>query len=207
MTSEVARLEGADIDMSQIPFRAYASDCLVEAKIGLPDGVRLTDYLNESDEVALTDVRLTALEDGRNVGAAELVISPAEIHAIQATDEGLQTQHRIRTRSSGADIVLGPYRVQGYIHGPTAGDPLAMISRRHAMVPVTDAKIAFVIAGEVRVDECDALIVNRLLADISAAQREGPSILDRLGLSPVDPNAKDLTGELSVKPKEAHEEP
>ena len=186
--------------MTAVVFRAYAGDSLVDAYVELPNGKRLTDYLNEVDLLSLSQVRLTALDDGRIVEAAELPISTTEIHAVQATDSGGHLEHRIRTRSSEVEIVVGPYRVQGYIHGPTAGDPLASLSRRGEMVPVTSAKIGYMIAGQLRVDDCDALIVNRLQADIGRPAGDAPSILDRLGLLPVDPNAKDLTGELSVKP-------
>ena len=189
--------------MTAVVFHAYAGDSLVDAYAELPDGKRLTDYLNEVDELSLSQVRLTALDDGRIVEAPELQISTTELHAVQATDAGGQLQHRIRTRSSEVEIVVGPYRVQGYIHGPTAGDPLASLSRRGEMVPVTSAKIGYMVGGQLRVEDCDALIVNRMLADIGRPARDAPSILDRLGLSPVDPNAKDLTGELSAKPPNA----
>jgi hypothetical protein len=186
--------------MTTVLFHAYAGDSVVDAYVELPEGKRLTDHLNEVDELSLGQVQLTALDDGRIVEAAELVISTTELHAVQATDPGGHVEHRIRTRSSEVEIVVGPYRVEGYIHGPTAGDPLASLSRRGEMVPVTSAKIGYMIAGQLRVDDCDALIVNRLLADIDKPAEDAPSILNRLGLSPVDPNAKDLTGELSVKP-------
>ena len=186
--------------MAKLRFHAYAGDSVVDAYLDLPDRKRLTDHLNEVDELSLSQVQLTALDDGRIVEAPELAISSSEIHAVQATDPGGHLEHRIRTKSSEVEIVVGPYRVQGYIHGPTAGDPLASLSRRGEMVPVTSAKIGYMIAGELQVDDCDALIVNRLLADIGRPARDEPSILDRLGLSPVNPSAKDLTGELSVKP-------
>ena len=181
-------------------FHAYAGDSVIAAYLDVPAGTRLTDYLNEFDELLLTEVRATALDDGRIVQASELPISTSEIHAVQATDPRGHTERRMRTRSSEVEVVVGPYRIEGYIHGPTAGDPLASLSRRHAMVPVTNAKIGFLVAGELRVDECEALIINRLLADIGRPARDEPSILDRLGMSPIDPNAKDLSGELSVEP-------
>ena len=183
--------------MTELECRVYADDCLVDGNLQLPDGTRLTDYLNKHSELPLTKVRLTALDDSRVVEIETLLLSTDDIHGVEATDTGSQVGRRIRTRSSEADIVIGPYRVHGYVHGPTAGDPLASLSRRQAMLPVTGARIAFILAGELEVHECDVIIVNRLHADIAKPEGEAPSILDKLGLSPADPNAKDLTGELS----------
>ncbi|HUR16315.1 MAG TPA: hypothetical protein VMZ33_03430 [Candidatus Limnocylindrales bacterium] len=185
--------------MTELEIHAYAGDCLVDAHLELPDGVRLTDYLNESTEVPLTQVRMTALDDGRIVEAENLLVSTDEIHAVEAKDRGGQPGRRIRTRSSEVNVVVGPYRVQGYLHGPTAGDPLGALSRRQAMVPMTSAKIGFLVAGELRVKDCAALIVNRLHANIEKPEGDAPSILDQIGLLPVDPNAKDLTGELLIR--------
>lgn len=184
--------------MGKIEFDAYAGDCLLRARIDVPDRMRLTDHLNALDDLHLTDVELTALEDGRLVVAAHLVVPRSDIYAVKADDARGRREQRIRTRSSEVDMVIGPYRVQGYVHGPTAGDPVAALSRRQAMIPLTSAKIAFVLAGELHVDESDVLIVNRLLADIGTPEPNAPSILDELGLSPVDPHAKDLTAELYV---------
>ena len=191
--------------MTHVEFHAYAGDCLVDARIDLPDGTRLTDYLNESSEFPLTQVRMIALDDGRIVEVGDVLISMDELHAVEATDPGGRVERRIRTRASEVDIVVGPYRVHGYLHGPSAAEPLAGITRRPPMIPVTNAKIGYVLAGQVRVRECEAVIVNRLLASIDAPEGEAPSILDQLGLRPVDPNAKDLTAELSTRPPSSEE--
>jgi hypothetical protein len=187
--------------MSSVPFFAYASDCLVDARLKLPDNTRLTDFLNSAADVALTFARLTALDDGRVVSTANLTLVPAELLAVEATDAVGTSGHRIRTRLADVEIVVGPYRIQGFVHGPSAGDPLASISRRQTMVPVTNAKIAYMLAGTVRVRECEAIIVNRLNANFSEPDPQQPSILDRLGLQPVDPHAKDLSGELRGAPR------
>jgi hypothetical protein len=191
--------------MPKVPFRAFAADCLIEARVDPPRGVRLTDFLNTSGEVSLENASLIALDDGRIVDAGDVIMPTMELCAVEGTDAGGAPGHRIRTRSKEVEMVVGPYRIAGYLHGPTAADPLASLSRRNAMVPVTAAKIAFLLSGEVRVRESGTLIVNRLLAEIGVPERDAPSILDRLGLSPVDVNAKDLTGELSVGPPERDE--
>ena len=49
-----------------------------------------------------------------------------------------------------------------------------------------------------KIAECEVVIVNRLVANISAPGPDAPSVLDRLGLKPLDPHAKDLSGELKT---------
>ena len=190
---------GADALMAEIEFGAYLEDCLVGARIDLPEGLRLTDYLNESDDIAMTEAALTALDDGRVVTGGDVVVPITDIHLVEASDESGGHDRRIRTRSSEVDMVVGPYRVHGYVHGPTAGDPVAGLSRRQAMIPVTSATIAFLLAGQPQIREREVVIVNRLLAYIGTPKKSSQSVLDKFGLSPVDPNAKDLTGELRAE--------
>ena len=158
--------------MAEIEFRAYLEDCLVGARIDLPEGLRVTDYLNESDDIALTRATLKALDDGRLVAVGDVVIPVTDIHLVEAADESGARDRRIRTRSSEVHMVIGPYRVQGHIHGPTAGDPVAGLSRRKAMIPVTSATIAFLLDGQLQVRERDVVIVNRLLAGHRQAQEK-----------------------------------
>ena len=190
--------------MAEIEFRAYLEDCLVGARIDLPEGLRVTDYLNESDDIAMTEAALKALDDGRVITAGEVVIPVTDIHLVEAADESGGRDRRIRTRSSEVDMVIGPYRVRGYVHGPTAGDPVAGLSRRQPMIPVTSATITFLLAGQLQIREREVVIVNRLLADIGTPKRSAQSVLNKFGLSPFDPNAKDLTGELRAETVPKH---
>ncbi len=157
--------------MGALQLRAYADDCLIRARIDLPEGMRLTDHLNASDDLSLADVELTALEDGHVVVAGDLAVPVNDIYAVHAADAGGRPERRIRTRSSEIDMVIGPYRVEGYVHGPTAGDPVASLSRRQEMIPITSAKIAFVLAGELHVRE-SAMVLR------PAAKRGSPIYAD-----------------------------
>ena len=186
--------------MREIEFRAYLEDSLLSARIDLPDGIRLTDFLNESEEISLIGAELKALDDGRVVTAGDVTIPVIDILLVEAFDDYGGRDRRIRTRSSQVEMVIGPYRVDGYVHGPTAGDPVESLSRRSAMLPVTSAKVAFWLAGELEVRERAVAIVNRLLADVGIPEPHGPSVLEKFGLLPVDPRAKDLTRELLLNP-------
>ena len=48
---------------------------------------------------------------------------------------------------------VGPYEVQGFLHGLPGADPVASIRRRKPMIPLTDARIEYVVNGEPREDE------------------------------------------------------
>src|SRR5688572_10453530 len=127
--------------MTDVDFTAYFEDCVVHAILDLPEGQRLTDFLNESSSIAVTNVRLEALEDGRIVELEELELDVAEMCAVVAPAQPGSGEQRIRTRTARVAIEVGPYEVLGHLHGPTSGDPLQAVSRRKPMIPITDAKI------------------------------------------------------------------
>ena len=183
--------------MADIEFTAYADDCLFHAHLDLPEGSRLTDHLNELDKVALTDVQLLALEDGHLVRQETLALDVYDIFAIDAPASITPTTQRIRTRTSRVEVELGPYRVLGHLHGPTSGDPFAAITRRKPMIPITEATVAFTLNGKARMRDVDVVIINRLRASLVQRVVAEPDKLADFGLAPVDPNAKDLTHELS----------
>ena len=56
---------------------------------------------------------------------------------------------------------VGPYEVQGFIHGLPGADPIVSIRRRNSMIPLTDVRITFVANGEHREDHVDTVILNR----------------------------------------------
>jgi hypothetical protein len=183
--------------MAEIELAAYADDCLVRARLDLPTGIRLSDYVNERESLTLTAVQLMSHSDGHIVRLESLELVMDDIFAMEAPDTTASSGPRIRTRTSRVEIELGPYRILGYLHGPTSGDPFAAITRRKPMVPITEATIAFNLAGAARMRDAQVVIVNRLRA--SLVQRVVPEHekLDDFGFSQVDPRAKDLTHELS----------
>jgi hypothetical protein len=56
---------------------------------------------------------------------------------------------------------VGPYEVQGFLHGLPGADPVVSIRRRKQMIPLTGARIAYVVNGEPREDQLDTVILNR----------------------------------------------
>ena len=66
------------------------------------------------------------------------------------------------------------------------------------MIPITGATIAYTLAGRARISDLDVVVINRELARAVKPVEYEPSKIDDFGFSKVDPNAKDLTHELSI---------
>jgi hypothetical protein len=70
------------------------------------------------------------------------------------------------------------------------------------MIPITESTIAFNLAARARMRDVDVVIVNRLRASLVQRVAHQPDKLDDFGIMAVDPNAKDLTHELSAGMRE-----
>jgi hypothetical protein len=182
--------------MSQTLFTAYAEDCLVRGFVDLPDDVRLTDFVNDSETIKLSNAQLRALEDGRVVDAGDIELDRAEVFACEAPPAPGAQQMRIRTRTTEIKIELGPYQVVGLLHAPSAGDPLLVWNRRKQMVPITNASATFPFAGHYRKVSTETLIINRLLVRTVERTKYEKSKIDEMGMQAVDPRAVDYTGTL-----------
>ncbi|MEO6351182.1 MAG: hypothetical protein ABIP53_11080 [Candidatus Limnocylindrales bacterium] len=180
--------------MPNQPFIAYAVDCVLSGFLELPEGVRLTDFLNETETIALTEVHATSLQDGRVVEAYNLEVDVEELCAVEAPPALSEVGRRIATRVARAEVELDPYEALGHVHGPTSGDPLLALSRRKRMIPLTDVTLAFAVAGKQHIIDLDVLIINRELARFVPAAKYVKSKIDEMGLASPDTRAKDLTG-------------
>ena len=155
--------------MAETSFIAYAGDCLLQARIDVPDD-RLSDYVNSTGSFVLHDVVLQAHDDGRLVRRDRLVIPRNEVFAIQATGLRGSAQRRITTTSSRMEFVLGAYRVLGLLHARPGADPVTALARRQQMVPLTAATIAYHVGRETRLHDIATLIVNRELVESVSEQ-------------------------------------
>jgi hypothetical protein len=155
-----------------VDVEAYAADCRVYGRIDAGEG-RLTDLLNGARELRVQDVRLESLDDGHVVEMPELTVGWDELHAVVATGPRGDPSRRVRTHITRVVVELGPYRVEGALHGFPAGDPLGMVLRRPTWVPLTDARISYSRRAEQVTEEFATLLVNRDLArSMRAAEGE-----------------------------------
>lgn len=177
---------------------AYAADCRLHGLARLPDG-RLTDLLNATTELEVVDARLESLDDGHVVDAERITVTREELCAVVAAGPRGDSSRRLATRSTRVLVDLGPYRVEGLIHGTPASDPISLALRRAAWLPVTEATVRYERAGLPVCDEVDTLLVNRTFATSMRAVHTALAALP--GETPRTPpavatGAMDLTGEL-----------
>ena len=146
-----------------IEFSAYALDCRLFGRVEPGDG-RLSDLLNASAHLQISQARIESLVDDRVVEHEILDVPLNELYAVVATGIRGDPTRRIRTRTIEVVAELGPYEVIGEIHGAPASNPLVMVVRRPPWVPLTKAQISYRRGTELVTDERLTLIINRPLA-------------------------------------------
>jgi hypothetical protein len=157
-----------------IDFEGYAGDCRIHAHLEIGTN-RLTDVLNSTSELRIVDARLESLADGHGVELPELVLEHDELCAVVAAGPRGDAARRLRTRATRVVIELDPYRIEGNIHGTPASDPIGLVLRRAAWIPLTDVTIGYTFAGEVIREAIETLLVNRVkAASIRSVTEEMP---------------------------------
>jgi hypothetical protein len=146
-----------------IELDAFAADCRVFGEVDLGDR-RLTDMLNEVDELRIGNARLESLVDGHVAESDELVVSRDELFAVVAVGPRGSAARRLHTHASKVVAELGPYHVAGSIHGTAASNPLAGVLRRAPWVPLTDAVIAYRRGAHDVHEAYETLLINRAVA-------------------------------------------
>ncbi len=169
---------------SMVEIEAYAADCRVYGRIDAGDG-RLTDLLNGARELRIEDVRLVSLSDGHVMELPELTVGWDELHAVIVVGTRGDASRRVRTHVTRVEVALGPYHVEGQLHGFPAGDALGMVLRRPTWVPLTDATITYRRGAEQAADEAAVLIVNR---DLATSMRAAPGEAGGLRWVAVNPS-------------------
>lgn len=181
-----------------IEFNAYAADCRLFGRLEPGDG-RLSDLLNASAELQISQARIESIVDARVVGHTVLDVPLNELYAVVATGIRGDPTRRIRTRTIEVVVELGPYEVIGEIHGTPASNPLVMVVRRPPWVPLTKAQISYRRGTEVVTDERLTLIINRTLArslhavdeDAERLMFDAQDALPRVSRSKFDPSKDD----------------
>jgi hypothetical protein len=154
-----------------VEFVAYAVDCILSGHVRLAAD-RLTDMLNQYDQIELVDVMVQRLDGLGAVEVKEIVARRDELLLVHATGPRGSLERRQRTRPHPLELKLGPYYVRGDLHAPLGHDPLVSIRRRKAMVPVTNAWIEYPVGGERNRRRVGALVVNRHQIDVIAPARD-----------------------------------
>ena len=179
---------------SEVEFAAYAEDCRIFGFLRL-DAERLSDALNEHARLELSDVLVVALDDGHGREEHALTVERDELLAVRAAGPRGNVARRGRTRPYPVTLQTGPYTIHGHLHTLPGADPMQLLRLRRPMVPLTEAWIEYVAAGETHRARVGTIIINRPLLDWIRPSRD-----DEVGLPDLpaetapDPHAKDLTG-------------
>ncbi len=186
-----------------VEFVAYAEDCILSGRVRL-DAERLTDMLNQRDEIMLSDVMVERHDAAGTVEISEILVARDEILLAQATGPRGSQARRRRTRQHPLVLRVGPYQVHGYFHERPGLEPLAAILQRQVMVPITDAWIEYPTDVGLHRVRVGAILVNRdhiagvahgdeqdiLIPDLRVPTDQGPLLKDFSGVILGDPSAR-----------------
>ena len=192
--------EPAPIPWRQIEFVAFAEDCLVAGYVRLAAD-RLTDMLNEHEDLELFDVFVEDLATGRGMEATEMIVSRKELLAIHAVGPRGNQGRRRRMRQHPVAIQVGPFHVRGYLHALPGSDPIASFRTRRQMVPITDAWVEYTTGSTRQRRRVGTLIVNSHLVNwiVEAVDDEVEMPDIPLSAYAYGPLVKDFTGQLHVE--------
>jgi hypothetical protein len=154
-----------------IALDAYAADCRVHGQVDIGEA-RMTDVLNTSPELTIQGARLESLNNRRVVELPELTVEYDELCAVVAHGSRGDPERRLRTRATRVEVDLGPYHVEGAVHGTPASDPVIASFRRGAWVPLTEVTVTYQAGDDPQTDKIPALVVNRDLATLFRAIEE-----------------------------------
>lgn len=154
-----------------IALEAYAADCRVYGQVDIGDA-RMTDALNGSPVLNIQDARVESLENGRVVEMPELAVTYDELCAVVANGSRGDIERRMRTRATRVEVDLGPYHIEGAVHGAPASDPVVASFRRASWVPLTEVTVTYTASESPQSDKIKTLIVNRDLARLFRAIEE-----------------------------------
>lgn len=158
-----------------VDFVAYAEDCTLFGRIRLR-AERLTDMLNDHEELELVDVMVQSLGEPGVMEIKEVVVPRDDLLLVHATGPRGDVTRRTRTRQTSVAVAIGPYAVRGNLHTVPFVDAMAALHRRSAMVPLTDAILDYSMAGDWHRQRLGTLIVNRVGIDhiVEAVGHDSP---------------------------------
>ena len=86
-------------------------------------------------------------------------------------------ERRLRTRATRVEVDLGPYHIEGAVHGTPASDPVIASFRRASWVPLTEVIVTYTAGEDSQRDKVTTLVVNRDLATLFRAIEEKSVLL------------------------------
>lgn len=182
-----------------VELTVYTGDSLAFGYVPLTAG-RVTDLLNEHEELEFVDTHVESLEDRHGFTFRTITVARDEILAVAVAGPRGDPKRRTRTRPIPIELRIGPYDVRGNIHVVPGTDPIGTF-RRRAMVPLTEATIEWETPDGWQTARWVAVVVNRDMTnwiapasrDVRPPEAQLVPDLDGGGF------AKDFTGQLRTE--------
>jgi hypothetical protein len=150
-------------DQPLVSFDAFVAGHRVFGWVHL-DADRLTDLLNDHEELLLVNVMVEHLADGATVSAEQAIVHRADLVAVRASGPRGEATRRADTQAHPVLVESGPYRIGGHVHAAPGIGPARRIRGREPMIPLTEAWIEYRSGDELRRRRLGTIIVNRDLA-------------------------------------------
>ena len=167
--------EPAPVDPLPAPLvglTTYAEDSLAVGYVALT-AARVTDLLNEYENIEFVDAYLQSLEDHHGLAFRTIAVARNEILAVGVAGPRGDPARRTRTRPIPVQLRIGPYDIRGNLHVLPGTDPMSSFRRRGSMVPLTEATVEWDAPDGHHVARWGTVVVNRLLTEwIAPATRD-----------------------------------
>lgn len=150
--------------MQPIEFIGFAADCTITGKMTM-FGERLTDFLNGQERYLVHHVECESLEDGHQAAIDSVSVERSDLLAVVATGPRGNEKQRVSLQTNRLHLSIGPYMVLGRLHTKPGSDAVSDVLKRDPMVPLTNATIAYELAGAIVARDLPTIIVNRLLVE------------------------------------------
>ena len=162
--------------MQPIEFLGFAADCTITGKMTM-FGERLTDFLNGQERYLVHHVECESLEDGHQAAIDSVSIERTDLLAVVATGpRGNEKQRVVAPDQPAAPLDRAVHGPRPAAHASPARDAVADVLKRDPMVPLTNATIAYEVAGAIVARDLPTIIVNRLLVEWISPTTEAASM-------------------------------
>ena len=145
---------------TEVDLAAFTADWRVSGRV-LVAAPRLTDLVNASEALAVTDALVVNYGADMGIVVSQLPIPRDELLAVSGVGPRGDPDKRVRTRGHSMMVRIGPYVIYGHLHARPGLDPLVALQTREPMVPLTEARLECEWSGERWVERMAVVIVNR----------------------------------------------
>lgn len=151
-------------DAPLVGFDAFSSEHRIFGWVRL-SADRLTDLLNVHAELALVNVQVERLSDGRMEWLDRVVIHRDQLVAVRAGGPRGDPARRQRGRLHPLVVKSGSYLIGGYLHARPGVAPLVEIGQRPPMIPLSSASLEYWREGCRVAQWVGTILFNRDLAE------------------------------------------